>query len=549
MKLCAAIKNETRKNAWHGEEPIGPLGLYVEPIEDTWTTAIEASISMMIRAFAVTDGRDRRNLDALAARCRARITIINKPAEQRFSLSDRVEPTRAGDTRVEDVIRVANDLVYNILVDNTSIHQVLLCRRRDDARDVAIKHPQYFKKAFLENGDRFEPGGHFYATSYDRGSRLLQRDMSSALSTLKADVAAIRVECTKAKEQAQAIARDEQQLRNDLKTLHKKIDGETRLVRKLEGDLQHLRNEAEEEDADVNYAEMEEALSQTEVNLQESQALVQEVTKRELQKRQEEKPLQEAIATEEAQLKTFTAENDRLCDEIHDFDRTIQKAQKKVKQCQDKLDFGSAEVKLCKADIKILTENIAEETSAAQQLGFGEEPQLKSWNSAIYRNKIESLRKSLKEKEQTMGNINEIRVEYEKARSAYDAANATLLQDTQFEKEMREVAENRKAGFSEFRDAIALKSRWNFKELLSKKGYVGNMKFDHAAQTLNMHVNTDSKSTKQDTGRADDRIAGLSGGERSFTTSCFIVSLWEAIECPFRCLDEFDVFMDEVRWL
>ncbi|XP_034065526.1 structural maintenance of chromosomes protein 6-like [Gymnodraco acuticeps] len=42
-------------------------------------------------------------------------------------------------------------------------------------------------------------------------------------------------------------------------------------------------------------------------------------------------------------------------------------------------------------------------------------------------------------------------------------------------------------------------------------------------------------------------MRSLSGGERSFSTVCFVVSLWVITEAPFRCLDEFDVFMDMVN--
>ena len=58
---------------------------------------------------------------------------------------------------------------------------------------------------------------------------------------------------------------------------------------------------------------------------------------------------------------------------------------------------------------------------------------------------------------------------------------------------------------------------------------------------LIMHLQVQPTTTSNGEGSKD--MKALSGGERSFTTVCFILALWDAMESPFRCLDEFDVFM------
>lgn len=94
-----------------------------------------------------------------------------------------------------------------------------------------------------------------------------------------------------------------------------------------------------------------------------------------------------------------------------------------------------------------------------------------------------------------------------------------------------------------FQRHISARSRISFSYLLSERAFRGKLTIDHKAKLLDVHVEPDETS-RSGKGR---ETKTLSGGEKSFSSICLLLSLWEAMGAPLRCLDEFDVFMDDVN--
>lgn len=97
--------------------------------------------------------------------------------------------------------------------------------------------------------------------------------------------------------------------------------------------------------------------------------------------------------------------------------------------------------------------------------------------------------------------------------------------------------------YRRFQRFISARSRINFNYLLSERAFRGKLTIDHKARKLEVHVEPD-ETTKSSKGR---QTKTLSGGEKSFSSICLLLALWEAMGAPMRCLDEFDVFMDDVN--
>lgn len=83
-----------------------------------------------------------------------------------------------------------------------------------------------------------------------------------------------------------------------------------------------------------------------------------------------------------------------------------------------------------------------------------------------------------------------------------------------------------------------------FNNYLHSRNFTGQLKFNHEQQILDINVQPnkigkDSKDSRD--------LKSLSGGERSYSTVAFLLSLWSIVESPLLFLDEFDVFMDQIN--
>jgi len=151
---------------------------------------------------------------------------------------------------------------------------------------------------------------------------------------------------------------------------------------------------------------------------------------------------------------------------------------------------------------------------------------------------------------------------YNDARQAI-AINETLLSDLQT------AITQRQAVWYDFRRSVARMSCTEFIMMLSVRGFQGSLDYRHSEKQLHIRVRPSqpevSSVSKQQTRRQSNGkpqtshndeeedptaelcenrdVRQLSGGEKSYSTACFLFSLWHAMGSPLRCLDEFDVYM------
>ncbi|KAF2972032.1 hypothetical protein GQX73_g1562 [Xylaria multiplex] len=158
--------------------------------------------------------------------------------------------------------------------------------------------------------------------------------------------------------------------------------------------------------------------------------------------------------------------------------------------------------------------------------------------------KYESIREQINKLRQQMGASEEqINTRATQATQEYRDAKDGVKNIRMTSDSLKKALMDRLAKYREFQRHVSAQARCNFGYLLSERGFRGQLLLDHRARKLEVIVEPD-KTRENGRGR---NTKTLSGGEKSFSSICLLLAIWDAMGSPLRCLDEFDVFMDNVN--
>jgi len=141
------------------------------------------------------------------------------------------------------------------------------------------------------------------------------------------------------------------------------------------------------------------------------------------------------------------------------------------------------------------------------------------------------------------GTREEVTEAWAQATKEYRVATKDLRELQAVSNSLKQALQKRKYRWNQFRKHITARAKFMFTYLLSERAFRGRIIVDHADMAMDISVEPDIAKSS-DRGR---QTKTLSGGEKSFSTICLLLSIWEAMGSPIRCLDEFDVFMDNVN--
>ncbi|CAE6540561.1 unnamed protein product [Rhizoctonia solani] len=531
---------------WKGQKPVGPLGQFVELKEGRWAELMRIYLGSLMASFAVTDARDREPLSKILQKYGNSQPNIIVGEVDLFDYS-RGEPPENILTPLR-ILNVKNDWVIRLMINSAFIERTCISRTRAEAQQLLDTVPgiNVVLSADLMRSQKYPDGGFFTSAmrklrSDDRANWYFTgTDPAEQIRVEKEKLASLEEEFRSINPRLNEIDTEGKAMTVKVKELQKLESNLRGKVFKLKDELARLNEQAEEE-APASVQGLQEARKEEEERKQSILDQFKPVADREVALNSELRPLVEKlddIRKQAEQTERRNIENKRKLEPL--LERRLM-AVKNVEHYQKKLEAAMKDLdEAAQAEGIVLTEYnewLREALSISQPIETDRTPESIEAETEI-------IKKALRDRERRHGqSIEEIAQEVQSTQEALDRTREELKSIKSFNKGLQLAMNLRLDTWHIFRRHISLRTKQQFSYYLGQRGYRGSIDFDHKLHTLDLRVITDESNPHA----KDKDPKALSGGEKSFSTICLLMSLWEALGCPIRCLDEFDVFMDQVN--
>ncbi|KAM4867526.1 structural maintenance of chromosomes protein 6 isoform 1-T1 [Thomomys bottae] len=539
--LLEAIDDAYRRGHFT-HKPVGPLGACIYPRDPELALAIESCLKGLLQAYCCHNHSDERVLQALMKRfyppgtSRPQI-IVSEFRNEMYDVRHRAAYHPEYPT-VLTALEIDNAVVANSLIDMRGIESVLLIKNNSVARAImqSQKPPKNCREAFTADGDQVF-SGRYYSSESTR-PKFLSRDVDSEISDLENEVENKKAQLVRLHQHLSALEKDIKDNDELLKRRQLHYKELKMKIRKTVSEIRELENIEEHQSVDIATLEDEAEENKIKMKMVEKNMEQQKENMEHLKSLKiEAENKYDAMKLKINQLSEMA---DPLKDELDLADSEVDNQKRGKRHYEDKQKEHLNTLNKKKRELDLKEKELEEKMSQARQICPDRIEVKKS--ASILDKEINRLRQKIQAEHASHGDREEIMKQYQEARENYLDLDSKVRTLRRFIKLLEEIMIHRFKTYQQFRRCLTLRCKLYFDNLLSQRAYCGKMNFDHKSETLTISVQPGegNKASFND-------MRALSGGERSFSTVCFILSLWSIAESPFRCLDEFDVYMDMVN--
>ncbi|RDA93406.1 hypothetical protein CP533_1990 [Ophiocordyceps camponoti-saundersi (nom. inval.)] len=553
----AALVKAVAADDGFSKKPVGPLGAHIRLLKPEWSGLLERILGDALEAFVVRTKQDQTRLVGLMRRMSMKRTPPIFIAYGGHIDTRDQEPEDHFDTILR-VLEFDDDLIRSQLIINNSIEKVILVKDRVEAQRIMIDDgpPRNVLQCICFH-DGWNKRGH--------GLRITNRNGNSATSPVAPSDVRPKMRSDTArqlslkKESLKHLGLELQRLNSELAAAKRAKQKCTDEIAASETSKKRLANELRRAQADVEriqqgldaFEGVDDRLNALRSNLETKRAeesqLGGQYGNMGLMKREINVRVEEAKRVQDAER-----------EREKDFQQRVNKAKVKISSCEslrrvavseknaamEKLDIANAERRRAQDKREERAQHIQQYVAQAEGLVPERVNIPDDETHQSIEKKYEKIMEQLAQRQARMGATDQ---------EIYDRANEARTKHDQVVKQTRHVdetitslkraIEHRLHLWRQFQRQISARVRIQFNYLLSERGFRGKIDLDHRARRINIHVEPD-ETRRSSSGRSTKT---LSGGEKSFSSICMLLSIWEAIGSPIRCLDEFDVFMDNVN--